>query len=100
LPENTFMRRVVAFEMAFVYMALSGIVFAFFYWWKRLELWCILVFCCLPMLVYAMVVINIGTLYRMRYGFLTALVALGCAGTLKFLGDHGIWYAKKKTGQS
>jgi len=100
LPENTLMRRVVAFEMAFVYLALIGIVFAFFYWWKRLELWCILVFCCLPMLAYVMVVINIGTLYRMRYGFLATLVALGCAGTLKFLGDHGIWYAKKKTDQS
>ncbi|MBT8369310.1 MAG: hypothetical protein KJP23_31850 [Deltaproteobacteria bacterium] len=100
LPENTLMRRVVAFETAFVYLALSGIVLAFFYWWKRLELWCILVFCCLPMLVYAMAVINIGSLYRMRYGFLTVLVALGCAGTLKFLGDRGIWYAKKKTGQS
>lgn len=98
LPENTLMRRVVAFEMAFVYLALSGIVFAFYYWRKRLELWCILVFCCLPMLVYAMAVINIGTLYRLRYGFLMTLVALGCAGTLKFLDNRKISLAKKKTG--
>jgi hypothetical protein len=98
LPENTFMRRVVAIEMAFVYLALSGIVFALFYWRKRLELWCVLIFCCLPMLAYAMAVSNIGTLYRMRYGFMMVLVALGCTGTLKFLDNrkHKMSLAKKK----
>jgi hypothetical protein len=81
-------------------LALSGIVFAFFYWRKRLELWCILIFCCLPMLAYTMAVSNIGTLYRMRYGFMMVLAALGCTGTLKFLDNRKMLLAKKKKDQS
>ena len=31
-------------------------------------------------IVYGLVVCNVGSLYRMRYGYITILVALGIAG--------------------
>jgi len=80
---NTLMRRVAGFEMVVTYISLIFLPYAVWVWRKRLEIWIILLFC-LPMLIlFSYVVCNIGTLYRMRYGFLTVLVGLGIAGAFQ-----------------
>lgn len=80
LEANTMMRRITAFEMLGVYFSLLFLPYAIWHWRKRIELWIILICCIPPLLIYGIVVANIGTLYRMRYGFLMTLVALGLAG--------------------
>jgi len=82
LPANTVMRRVSGFEMVGVYIALVLLVASIWHWRRRPDLWIVLIFCTGMMLVYALVVANVGTLYRFRYGFIMTLVAVGIAGGL------------------
>jgi hypothetical protein len=77
---NSMMRRISAYEMIAVYLALIFLPYAIWYWRKRIEIWIISIFCIYIMLAYGLVVCNIGTLYRMRYVYITILVALGIAG--------------------
>jgi len=90
LPANTVMRRVSGFEMLGVYLALAFLPYAVWRWRAQPDLWIILVFCSGMMLIYGLVVANVGTLYRFRYGFIMTLVALGIAGGLAF------WEERKK----
>ncbi|MFZ5997973.1 MAG: hypothetical protein ACOYW7_10860 [Nitrospirota bacterium] len=80
MEANTMMRRVTAFEMLGVYFAMFFFPYAVWHWRKNVELWIILIFCVPPLLIQGIVVVNIGTLYRMRYGFIMTLVAIGLAG--------------------
>lgn len=80
LEANTLMRRITAFEMMGVYFALLFLPYSVWYWRKRIELWIVLLCTVPPLLIYGIVFANLGTLYRMRYGFLMTLVALGLAG--------------------
>ncbi len=84
-PANSLMRRVSAYEMIVVYFSLLFLPYAIWYWRKRIEMWIISSFCVYMMLVYGLVVCNIGTLYRMRYVYITTLAALGIAGFITFL---------------
>ncbi|OIO34510.1 MAG: hypothetical protein AUJ70_00930 [Candidatus Omnitrophica bacterium CG1_02_40_15] len=95
------MRKISAFEMAVVYFALIFLPYAIWYWRKRIEIWIIFIFCIYMMLVYGLVVCNIGTLYRMRYVYITTLVALGIAGFIASLGQLKIKreYWKNKCAQ-
>jgi len=82
LAQNTLMRRVSAFEMTGIYIGLALLPLAIWRWRRKPELWVVLIFCAGMMLVYGLVVANVGTLYRFRYGFIMTLVALGIAGVL------------------
>ncbi|HEY9634152.1 MAG TPA: hypothetical protein V6D14_12130 [Coleofasciculaceae cyanobacterium] len=82
LGTNTMMRRLSALEMTGVYLALIFLPYTLWHWRQRLEVWVILVFCASLMIVYTLAIPNIGTIYRMRYGFIMTLVALGIAGAL------------------
>ncbi len=88
LPANTVMRRVSGLEMLGVYLALALLPYAVWRWRARPDLWIILIFCSGMMLIYGLVVANVGTLYRFRYGFIMTLVALGIAGGLAFWEDR------------
>jgi hypothetical protein len=90
LPANTVMRRVSGFEMIGVYLGLALLLYAVWRWRARLDIWITLIFCSGMMLIYGLVVANVGTLYRFRYGFIMTLVALGIAGGLAF------WKERKK----
>jgi hypothetical protein len=90
---NSLMRRISAIEMIVIYFALIFLPYAIWYWRRRIEIWVISVFCVCMMFIYGLVVCNIGTLYRMRYLYITILVALGIAGFMAFLEDLKI---KKK----
>jgi hypothetical protein len=76
---NTYMRRVSALEMTIVYFALA---FAPLFAWRyrmRFDMWFIAAFSIVMLLILAIVVPNVGTLYRMRYGYLLLLTAFGVA---------------------
>lgn len=88
LPANTVMRRVSGVEMIGNYIALAFLPYAIWRWRKRIEIWVILILCTGMMLVYGLAVANIGTLYRMRYGFMMTLVALGITGALALWEDR------------
>lgn len=80
LEANTLMRRITAFEMLGVYFALFFLPYTIWHWRKRIELWIVLICCIPPLLIQGIVFANVGTIYRMRYGFLMTLVAVGLAG--------------------
>lgn len=85
LAANSLMRRVSAFEMIVVYFSLLFLPYAIWHWRKRIEIWIISVFGIYMMLVYGLVVCNIGSLYRLRYAYITILTALGIAGFIALL---------------
>ena len=82
--QNTLMRRITVFEMIIVYISLLGIPFAILCFYRRSEFWVILIFCSSIMLIYGFEIPNAGTLYRMRYGFIMMLVAIGLMGFYAF----------------
>lgn len=82
LEGRTPMRRIAGVEMIGVYLALPFLPLALWRWRRRVELWVIVGFCVTMLLVDGAVITNVGTLYRLRYGFLMLLVALGIAGAL------------------
>lgn len=84
-PATSLMRRISAYEMIVVYFSLLFLPYAIWYWRKRIEIWIISIFCVYMMLVHGLVVCNVGTLYRMRYVYITTLVTLGIAGFIAFL---------------
>jgi hypothetical protein len=82
LEANTMMRRISALEMTGVYLALIFLPYALWRWRQRSQMWVVLVFSGSLMIVYVLAIPNVGTVYRMRYGFLMTIVALGIAGAL------------------
>jgi hypothetical protein len=80
IPANTATRRITGLEMIGAYLALLFLPWAIWYWRRYIEIWVILFFCCSMILLYAIGVPNLGTLYRMRYGFWMTAIALGIAG--------------------
>lgn len=95
---NTIMRRIVGFEMSGIYLTLPFLFYAIWHWRRRKEIWIILVFCMTTMLFYTLVVCNIGTLYRLRYGFIMTLAGLGIAGAIQ-ISDH-LGHRHKQVAQS
>lgn len=79
------MRRISALEMLITYFALIFLFYAIWHWRKRIEIWVISLFCISNLLINGLILCNVGTLYRMRYPFITTLVALGLAGFFTFL---------------
>ncbi len=84
LPATTVMRRISGFEMIGIYIGLALMPLAVWQWRRKPEFWMVLTFCSGMLLIYALVVANVGTLYRFRYGFIMTLVAMGIAGGLSF----------------
>lgn len=93
LPANTMMRRISAVEMVGGYLAFIFLPYAIWHWRWRIEMWLILSFCSGMVLIYAVAIPNIGTLYRLRYGYLMTLVALGIAG---FFAVREAWWLSRE----
>lgn len=81
---NLLLRKISILEMVVIYFALLFLPYAIWYWRKRIEIWIIFIFCVYMILVHGLVICNVGTLYRMRYPYITILVALGVAGFIVF----------------
>jgi len=84
-PANTLMRRISALEMVIIYFFLLFLIYAIWHWRKRIEIWVVSIFCTYIMLVYGLVICNVGSLYRMRYAYIMILVAFGVAGFIMFI---------------
>ncbi len=74
------MRAVSAFEMMFVYISLIGLPVFLWNYRKNPTVWIIFFVCISMILVYTMIVPNVGALYRFRYPYLMPLVSLGLIG--------------------
>ena len=79
-PGGTTMRLVAGIEMLVLYpLLIFGLPLAVWRWHSRPEFWLTTAFCAFFIVLYASVTPNIGSLYRMRYGFLMTLSAIGLA---------------------
>ncbi len=76
-PAASLMRTANAFEMLLIYLALLALLICFRAWYKNPKAYIALGFTLGMILSYALVVANVGTLNRLRYGFILTLVALG-----------------------
>jgi hypothetical protein len=77
---GTAMRLESAFEMMFVYFSLFGLPIFIWHFRKQPAVWVILFACTSMLIIYAMIIPNIGALYRFRYPYLMPLVCFGVAG--------------------
>jgi len=82
---TTLIRRINALEMFVIYFALICLSYGWWIWRRNPRLYLVLGFSLGMILTYALVVVNIGTLTRMRYGFIMILVAFGIAGLLELI---------------
>ncbi len=82
------MRRVSGFEMVVVYCALVGWLLAISRWWREPVFWMASSYGGGMILIFSVAVVNIGTLYRMRYGFIMIFVAIGIAALLEWRADR------------
>ena len=79
-PGAAAMRFVAGVEMLMLYpLLIIGLPLAARRWRTRPGFWLITAFCAFFVVIYACVTPNVGTLYRMRYGPLMMLAALGLA---------------------
>ncbi len=79
-PGGTAMRAVAGVEMSVLYLLLIiGFPLAAWRWRARAEFWLIAAFCTFFIVTNACVTPNVGSLYRLRYGFLITLAAFGLA---------------------
>jgi hypothetical protein len=74
------MRLVAGAEMSGVYLALLFLPYVFWRWRGRVELWVITAFAMHLLLVCTFATPNIGSLYRLRFGYLMLVVTLGLTG--------------------
>ena len=74
------MRKVAGVEMTIVYLAITFLPYALWCFRFRVEVWVAFAFGVVVLLLYSYATPNIGSLYRLRFGFLMLLVALGVAG--------------------
>jgi len=82
---RTVMRKVSMFEMSLVYISFLFFPLIFKYWAKRPELWIALFYCSSMMTLYALVVPNIGTIYRFRYSYLMILISILIISGYKYI---------------
>jgi hypothetical protein len=79
-PGGTMLRRVTGLEMTLLYpMLLVGLPMAAWRWRSDIAFWMITTFCLVLIILYAYAVPNLGSLYRLRYGFLMTLAGIGFA---------------------
>jgi putative peptidoglycan lipid II flippase len=76
IAASTMMRRVISAEMVVTYMGLLLLPLAFWRYRRKPEFWFVLGFCTLLTLIHVYLIPNLGTLYRMRYGFVAAVVGI------------------------
>jgi hypothetical protein len=73
---GTMMRRLVSVEMIATYFALLFLPLAMWMFRRKPEFWYVLGFSILLTLVHVYLVPNLGVLYRVRYGFVMAVIGL------------------------
>lgn len=87
IEAGSFMRRISAFEMLGMYAALLFLPYSLWRWRKCTEAWLIIGSCTIAITLYTYIIPNVGTLYRMRYGFIMIIMAMGVAGALSLFDE-------------
>jgi hypothetical protein len=77
---NTILRKVAGMEMVIVYASWLGLLFSIWKWRKNPGFWVFMFFNTAMIVIYALAVVNAGTLTRFRYAFLMPLVGFGVMG--------------------
>lgn len=90
IAASTMMRRVISVEMIATYLALLLLPIALWDYRRKPEFWFVLGFFTLLMLIHVYLVPNLGTLHRMRYGFLTGVVGLAIGGGVQRVFSHKV----------
>lgn len=85
IAASTMMRRVISFEMLAVYAGLLLLPLALWDYRRKPEFWFVLGFFTLLTVIHVYLVPNLGTLHRMRYGFLTAVVGMAISAGVRRL---------------
>lgn len=85
---GTAMRRMVGMEMLVVYLILICLPFAIVALRRKPLFWVLVGFSLAMLWLYASVIPNLGTLHRLRYGYLMTLVALVSGGALHYFSDR------------
>ena len=80
---NTLFRHVSAMEMIITYLSELLLVWGVIKFWRRSEIWVISISSITMIMLYALTITNIGTLYRERWGYMVLLITLGFAILLK-----------------
>ena len=74
------MRLIAGAEMLLLYpLLIIGLPLAAWRWRARIDYWFGVAFCTFFIVTFACVTPNLGSLYRMRYGYLMTLAAFGLA---------------------
>lgn len=84
IAAGTMMRRVVSAEMLAIYAGLLLLPLAMWRYRRKPEFWFVLGFFTLLTLIHVYLVPNLGTLHRMRYGFLTAVVGIAISAAFSW----------------
>lgn len=82
-----FIRKISGIEMLGIYPCLLFVLLSFKKWRHNPTWWIVMFFCGSMMTIYAFITVNIGSLYRVRYGFIMIIVALGITYCLNQVGD-------------
>lgn len=87
-PGSSVMRKVAGVEMVLLYpLLLIGLPLAVWRWRRNHEFWIIAAFCGSILIAYTYATPNVGTLYRLRYGFFMMLAAVGFASLAEWIAD-------------
>lgn len=76
------MRLASAIEMLFSYFCLIGLPLFIWQQKKSVPFWVVIFLCTSMLIIYAMIIPNIGSLYRFRYPYYMPLICFGLAGWL------------------
>lgn len=90
IAASTMMRRVISVEMIATYLALLLLPIALWDYRRKPEFWFVLGFFTLLTVIHVYLVPNLGTLHRMRYGFLTGVVGLAIGGGVQRVLSHKV----------
>lgn len=82
-PGGTAMRIVSGLEMVIVYFSLIGLPWFFRKYLKQPAVWAVLLVCVGMLIIYAITIPNVGSLYRFRYPYLMPVVCFGLVGWLE-----------------
>ena len=78
------MRKESGAEMIIIYICLLGLVYSFWRFRTKIEIWVLSAITAGMLIIYPMAIPNVGSLYRFRYPYLMPLVCLGLSGVILF----------------
>jgi len=81
---SSLMRKESAAEMIIIYICLLGLVYSFWCFRTKIEIWVLSAITAGMLIIYPMAIPNVGSLYRFRYPYLMPLVCLGLSGVILF----------------